>query len=189
MTVNTIHHGFWTYFIFRKQKRLVKYFVIGSILPDIIYYVMFIYLSITSGVLFSMHSISEFPIPFFHLVHEMFANSIVVVLRQAGHSLFVWAVLFSIAFIISKWRLTKWKAFLYGWLGHVIVDSLTHVNDAVPIFYPVSNFVLRGPVSYWDPQFYGHEFNIVHTVFLVGAIVYLIYERKTYKNKRKFDKC
>lgn len=181
--MNTIHHGFWTYFIYRKRKTLVKYFVIGSLLPDVIYYVMFLYLGLSTGALFESNPIAGDSFPFHSLVHDMFTHPIVVVMRQAGHSIVVWAVLFGISYWNSRWRLTAWKSLLYGWLGHIIVDLLTHVEDAVPIFYPVSDIVIHGPISYWDPEFYGQQFRFVHMIFFVAAIIYLIYERITLRRK------
>lgn len=176
--MNTIHHGFWTYFIFRKKKRLVKYFVFGSILPDIIYYVMFLYMAIKYPIeenTFELHSI----------VHAMFDHPIVIVLRQLGHSIIVWLVIMIITLVFTKWKLSPWKALLYGWLGHIVIDLVTHVRDAVPILYPLNDFIVRGPISYWDPNFYGREFSIVHSIFFFSAIIYLIYEKMKAKKSKK----
>lgn len=179
--MNTIHHGFWTYFIFRKQKHLVKYFVFGSISPDIIYYIMFLYMAIRYPIeenSFELHSI----------VHQMFDHPIVIVLRQLGHSIIVWLILMIITILLTKWKLSPWKALLYGWLGHILIDLLTHVRDAVPILYPLNDYIIRGPISYWDPDFYGREFSIIHSIFFLGAIIYLIIERvRAKKVKKKKD--
>ncbi len=176
--MNTIHHGFWTYFIFRKQIHLVKYFVFGSILPDIVYYIMFLYMAIRYPIeenSFELHSI----------VHQMFDHPLVIVLRQLGHSIPVWLVLMIITIVLTRWRLSPWKAILYGWLGHIIIDLLTHVEDAVPLLYPLNDYIVRGPISYWDPDFYGREFSIIHSIFFVAAIVYLIVERVKLKKSKK----
>lgn len=41
-------------------------------------------------------------------------------------------------------------AFLLGWGAHVLADALTHAGDARPILWPLSQWRLRSPVSYWD---------------------------------------
>ncbi|KUP08496.1 hypothetical protein Q75_02415 [Bacillus coahuilensis p1.1.43] len=171
--MNTPDHGFWTYFLFRKRKGLVKFFVLGSLLPDVVYYVMFIYLGLTTGLLFDGNALSG-PFPFYELTMMMFNHPVVLVLRQGGHSLVVWLTVFLFTLLVTRLRLTPWMAFVYGWLGHVVTDFLTHVSDAIPIFYPLSHTVIPGIVSYWEPQYYGHEFSIINGLLIVAAILYLL---------------
>ena len=61
-------------------------------------------------------------------------------------------------------------AFLLGWAGHVLADSLTHAEDARPVFWPLSGWRFRGPVSYWDRGHHGHAFSILeHASLLLSA--------------------
>lgn len=39
-----------------------------------------------------------------------------------------------------------------GWLGHLVVDALTHHDDAWPPLWPVSPRRWRSPLSYWQRE-------------------------------------
>lgn len=61
-------------------------------------------------------------------------------------------------------------ALLAGWVGHVLVDALTHAEDARPILWPVSERRFRSPISYWDRSHHARAF----TMFEHGALVLLL---------------
>jgi hypothetical protein len=202
--MNTLHHGFWTYFVFRKKRHLVKWFVLGSIAPDLVYFFMFLYLGVLKGIL-SLSLVGDLTkMPMFgfssempnmalsglhDFILEMFQNPIVVVLRFAGHSLLFWVIVSGIVFWIKGLKLSPLRALLWGWLGHIITDLLTHATDATPIFYPISDFILRSPVSYWNPQYFGVQFNVINNILLFLATLYLIYEFiKKIMDKRRSSK-
>lgn len=180
--MNTLHHAFWSYFFFRKkQRKTMRSVVIGGIAPDIIYYVMFLYLLAEYGLRkilgfqdnFSLHD----------MVHGLFEHPVVDILRKLGHSFVIWFIAFIILMVLHRgFKLTPLSGFIWGWFLHVIVDFVTHVSDAVPIFYPLSDKVIPGIVSYWHSDYYGTEFGITHTIVLASTIVYLIIERR--KSKR-----
>jgi membrane-bound metal-dependent hydrolase YbcI (DUF457 family) len=67
-------------------------------------------------------------------------------------------------------RILLW--FLLGWAGHTLVDFLTHAEDALPLFWPLSNWTWQSPVSYyWDSPHYGREFFIVeHGALLLTVL-------------------
>ncbi|RWZ55006.1 hypothetical protein EQV77_12855 [Halobacillus fulvus] len=182
--MNTLHHGYWTFFAVRKKK-YVGWFVFGSILPDIVYYVMFIYLSVTRNAF----QVVDDPDPMhslFRLIHDLFEHPVVFVLRQAGHSLFIWGIAIVIILLWKGRRLTPWSALAYGWLGHVVIDLLTHVEDAVPVFYPISSFTIRGPISYWDDDYHAGVFSLVNTTLIILSLIYLFV--KKWRKKRAFTK-
>ncbi len=184
--MNTLHHAFWSYFFFRKKKRqTVKYIVLGGIAPDIIYYVMFLYLLVERSIQKLMNPKIELSMHYF--VHGLFEHPVVEVLRKLGHSIVIWLIAFIIVIILHKgFKLTPLSGLVWGWFLHIVVDFFTHVSDAVPIFYPIYNTVIPGFVSYWNPHYYGIEFGITHSIVLVSTIIYLIRERrKTKKNLRK----
>ncbi|MCP3031402.1 metal-dependent hydrolase [Halobacillus sp. A1] len=180
--MNTLHHGYWTFFAARKSP-YVAWFIMGSIFPDVVYYVMFLYLVIERAHIFGSTDFSEY---LYMVVHELFEHPVVSVLRQTGHSLFIWALIFAALILIKGRKLTKWTAFMYGWLGHVILDLLTHVEDAVPTFYPVSDYTFRSGVSYWDDAHYGGVFSLVNIFLIIISLLYL-WVGKRRKNK-KFTK-
>lgn len=74
----------------------------------------------------------------------------------------------------------------YGWLGHIVLDLLTHVEDAVPMFYPVSSYTFRGPVSYWDDDYHAAAFSLVNTTLIALSLLYMLV--KKVKDKRSFTK-
>jgi hypothetical protein len=90
---------------------------------------------------------------------KLFEHPVVHVVRVAMHSLFVWIVVFSLISPRSGLKLSPLKAFLWGSLGHVLTNLLTHVEDASPLFWPASDIVIRGPLSYWHPNYNGREFS------------------------------
>ncbi len=61
--------------------------------------------------------------------------------------------------------------FLIGWAGHVLADALTHADDARPVLWPISEWRLRSPISYWDRSRYARSFTMVEhgTVLLLLA--------------------
>ncbi|MGA9288375.1 MAG: hypothetical protein WBV93_08455 [Anaerobacillus sp.] len=184
--MNTLHHAFWSYFFFRKKKRqTVKFIVLGGIAPDIIYYVMFLYLLVERSIQKLMNPKIE--LSMHYVVHGLFEHPVVDVLRKLGHSIVIWLIAFIIVITLHKgFKLTPLSGLVWGWFLHIVVDFLTHVSDAVPIFYPIYNTVIPGFVSYWNPHYYGIEFGITHSIVLISTIIYLIRERrKTKKNPRK----
>lgn len=65
--------------------------------------------------------------------------------------------------------------FLLGWLGHALVDFLTHVDDTRPLFWPISNWEWSSPVSYYNPAYYGQEFSLInHALILVTMAILLV---------------
>lgn len=186
--MNTLHHAFWSYFFFRKkQRKTVKSIVIGGIAPDIIYYVMFLYFIAEYGIQKGLGSEKAFSFHF--IVHGLFDHPVVDVLRKLGHSIVIWLIAFIILMILHKgFKLTPLSGFVWGWFLHVFVDFFTHVSDAVPIFYPISDKVIPGIVSYWHPDYYGYEFGISHSIVLVSTIIYLVIERRKSKKEKKLIK-
>ena len=62
------------------------------------------------------------------------------------------------------------RALLAGWAGHVLLDALTHAEDARPILWPASGRRFGSPVSYWDPSRHGRLFAVAeHGALLLAA--------------------
>ncbi|WP_064092907.1 hypothetical protein [Rossellomorea aquimaris] len=114
----------------------------------------------------------------------MFEHPVGSVMRQMGHSFFIWSLVFTGITLFKGFTLNKWNAFLYGWLGHIIIDFLTHANDAIPIFYPVHPYVFHSSISYWDSRHYGNLFSIVNYLLMGSSILYLLIQ----KRRSKFEK-
>ncbi|MGJ3254392.1 MAG: hypothetical protein ACFE0J_25155 [Elainellaceae cyanobacterium] len=61
-------------------------------------------------------------------------------------------------------------------LLHCLEDLLLHREDAHRHFWPLSNVRFQSPVSYWDPNHYGHIF-VVFEVGLVLALSVYVFRR------------
>ncbi|MBF0706662.1 hypothetical protein IQ283_08565 (plasmid) [Alkalihalobacillus hwajinpoensis] len=185
---------------FEKKKNLVKWFLLGAVGPDVIYFIMFFFLAIEKGILntqlfvdvfqlvmsgFEMDSSSKSVNQLHDFILEMFNNPVVDMLRKTGHSLIIWGIVYGGVVWRKGLKLTRLHALLFGWVGHIITDLLTHVTDATPIFYPISDFVIKGPVSYWNPNYYGKEFQTINTILIIVATVYMVYDFIKYKRRNK----
>jgi hypothetical protein len=194
----TFDHGFWSYFFFRKRKKFVKFFVLGSMAPDLSYFVAFFYLGSQRGVLtptlffdllklvlsgFSFDMSNESLNHLHQFILDMFQNEMVDMLRMGAHSLFIWGLVMGVILWKKGGQLSSLKAFLWGWGSHIVVDLFTHVTDAIPIFFPISDIIIRGPISYWNPDYHGREFYTINIAFMIIAVIYLLYE--VWKNCKK----
>ncbi len=72
-------------------------------------------------------------------------------------------------------RIFLW--FLLGWLGHTVVDFLTHVDDARPLFWPMSGWLWSSPVSYYNSDYYGREFSLISNGVAVAIMALLLVKR------------
>jgi membrane-bound metal-dependent hydrolase YbcI (DUF457 family) len=91
------------------------------------------------------------------------------------HSFLVWAGLIGLAI----WRGNVIaRAFAGAGLLHALADFLTHHDDARRQFWPVSDWVFRSPVSYWDARFYGNAFGMFE-IILVATLTVLLCWRLT----------
>jgi membrane-bound metal-dependent hydrolase YbcI (DUF457 family) len=74
------------------------------------------------------------------------------------HSFLVWGALLGLA----VWRRDLiLRAFAGAGLLHAVADFLTHNEDARRQFWPLSDWLFRSPVSYWDARFYGNVFVVL----------------------------
>jgi len=58
-------------------------------------------------------------------------------------------------------------------LLHTLTDLPLHHDDGHPHFWPFSSWIYASPVSYWDPNHYGHYWSIAEMVLAGGLIVFL----------------
>ena len=58
-------------------------------------------------------------------------------------------------------------------LTHIALDFPVHHADAHRHFWPLSDWVFRSPVSYWDPVHHGRVFMVVEGVVAVVLAVWL----------------
>lgn len=76
--------------------------------------------------------------------------------------------------------------FLLGWAGHTVADFFTHiVEDARPLFWPISGWEWSSPVSYYNSLYYGQEFFIINHGLMVLIVVWLLVKRILGRKKRQ----
>ncbi len=81
----------------------------------------------------------------------------------------------------DRHRILLW--FLLGWLGHTVVDFLTHVDDTRPLFWPISRWEWSSPVSYYNPLYYGRQFFAASHGLMLLVAALLLFERITGRAK------
>lgn len=88
------------------------------------------------------------------------------------HGFFVWGAMLGVAvwcgFVVLR-------AFAGSGLLHAIVDFLTHHDDARSQLWPVTDWVFRSPVSYWDARYYGEAFALFELALVVLLTTLLLW--------------
>jgi len=74
--------------------------------------------------------------------------------------------------------------FLIGWLGHAVVDFLTHADNLRPLFWPLSDWEWSSPVSYYNPLYYGQEFFAISHALILLTMAALLIHRMRRRGKR-----
>ena len=164
--MNTLWHFIWTYILFRR-KPYVKKTLWMAVIPDAPWF-------ISNIIAYALYGFTRtaFEVAWHNpyvLAAQYFMNSFVVI----G---FIWIVLYFC-------KVHHWLPYIYGWAFHAIIDQLTHVSDAYPIFWPLSLNVYPSWISYWERQFFSREFAIINLVVFTIVAIFLLRE----KHKRGFD--
>lgn len=89
---------------------------------------------------------------------------------SVDHGFLVWAAALGLALWSGR---AAARAFAGASLCHAAADFLTHNDDARRQFWPLTDWVFRSPVSYWDRRFYGDAF-AVFEVSLAAALAVLL---------------
>lgn len=163
--MNTIWHFIWTYILFRKKK-WVKKALVFSIVPDIPWLI--------SNII--SYAIYGFTREAFEVAWD---NQIVWQFQYFFNS-FVIILFFYLLFKILK--LTQYIPFIYGWAFHAIIDALTHVSDAYPIFWPFSQKVFPSLISYWERSHYSIELSIFNLILFSIFGFFMLFK----KDKKKW---
>jgi hypothetical protein len=98
-----------------------------------------------------------------------------------AHNFWVWGALFLLAILwrerkaatlASIDRASLMAVFAASAFIHVAIDFLCHREDAHMSLWPLTRWKFISPVSYYDPQYYGHYFGLFEaTLGVVMAIV------------------
>lgn len=91
------------------------------------------------------------------------------------HSLLLWGALLAVAVRSGSVVL---RAFSGAGLLHAIADFLTHHDDARRQLWPLSDWVFRSPVSYWDPRYFGDVFGIFELGLVLVLAIFLCWRMR-----------
>lgn len=116
--------------------------------------------------------------------HEVFSKLFFSENWQAvfavDHSFFIWGGLLALAIWRKQFIL---RAFADAGLLHALADLLTHHDDARRQFWPVSDWVFRSPVSYWDARFYGNVFGMFEVALVVTLTALLCWRLSRWRER------
>jgi hypothetical protein len=133
-------------------------FIAGSLLPDVPIYTFFIVqgliLGTSQALLWDVLYFDSAWTPFFTLSHSLILWPLGVVLG----CLFGWPIL--------RWVATA------GTL-HVGLDFLVHHSDAYRHFWPITDWIFRSPISYYEPEYFGPIVNLIDAVLVIGLLAWL----------------
>ncbi len=90
------------------------------------------------------------------------------------HGLLTWGAL--LAFALLRRRLVL-RVFAGSGLLHAFADLLTHHDDARRQFWPMTDWVFRSPVSYWDARYFGNVFAVFEVGLVAVLAAYLCWNR------------
>ncbi|WP_428545716.1 cobalamin biosynthesis protein CobQ [Profundibacter sp.] len=123
------------------QAKVTAAALLGGLAPDISLYVMagwaLFVQNTPAGVVFGQYYFSREWM-------QVFAYD---------NSFILWGALLG----FGLWRKKPWViAFAGAAILHLITDFLLHHDDARPQFWPLTDWIFRSPVSYWDSRYYGN---------------------------------
>lgn len=126
----------------------------GGLAPDLPMFAMALWSTRAAGV------------PEHEVFNTLFFSETWQAVFAIDHGFLVWGALIGAAL----WRGNALlRAFAGSGLLHALADFLTHRDDARRQFWPISDWVFRSPVSYWDASYYGD----VVAAFEFGLVIVL----------------
>ncbi|MBW4545613.1 MAG: metal-dependent hydrolase [Symplocastrum torsivum CPER-KK1] len=179
--MNTYSHFLMTAALDKSLPRVPivkRAFLLGSVAPDLPLWILSI------GSISYYHFIQGWSLreTFNYIFDELyFYNPFWIASHNFLHSpiLLLLALVFlwqSRRHIGSRSRWFFW--FVVACLLHSFVDIFTHVNDGPLLFFPLE-WTIRfySPISYWDPQYYGREFQVFERILNAVLLIYLFSPR------------
>lgn len=148
------------------DKRVTRAAVWGSLVPDLSLYIM---VAVSIWVL---------GIPAHRVFDELYFSDAWQNVFAIDNSFVLWGCLLAAAIY---WRWPAVRAFASGGLLHLACDFPLHNEDARRQFWPISDYVFRSPLSYYDPHRHG---NIVGPIEMTICVVFSIVLWRRYKNRK-----
>lgn len=140
----------------------------GGLAPDLLMFAMVLWATRVVGV------------PEHEVFSTLFFSETWQSVFAIDHSFFIWGGLLGLA----VWRRQIiLRAFAGAGLLHALADFLTHHDDARRQFWPVSDWVFRSPVSYWDARFYGNVFGLFEVALVVTLAAFLCWRLARWRER------
>lgn len=95
---------------------------------------------------------------------------------RIDNSFVLWGIACGIALMLKSRVLI---ALTGAVLLHLLLDFPLHNDDARAHFWPITDWKFISPVSYWDPQYYGH---IVGPIEIGAVLICSLYVLKRFKD-------
>ncbi len=127
----------------RAQPRITIAAIIGALVPDVSLYVLSAWFIGVKGVSAQV------------VFNELYFSDAWQSIFAIDNSFLLWGALLGVA--VGR-RSGVGIAFTGAGLLHLLTDFLLHHEDARQMFWPLSTWVFRSPVSYWDRRHYGQIF-------------------------------
>ncbi|MGB7285564.1 MAG: hypothetical protein WBC71_01405 [Salaquimonas sp.] len=147
------------FFAKRDQTKSLIAAYAGGIAPDLPMLIMVTYATRIAG------------IPQKEVFETLFFSKAWQEVFSIDHSFFVWGVLLAIGLVL---RNVPISAFAGSALAHAIVDFFTHHSDARQQFWPLTDWVFRSPVSYWDPAYFGTIMGPIEAMLVIGLAIIIV---------------
>jgi membrane-bound metal-dependent hydrolase YbcI (DUF457 family) len=150
-------------------------FLLGSVVPDLPLWLLsiggLVYYHLLQGLTMAettrlMFDNLYFHDPFWIACHNSLHSPVMLLLGVSA----VWRSRRNIE-SGSRW----WFWFFMACLFHSAIDILTHHDDGPLLFFPL-NWTVRfySPVSYWDPNHFGNQFQLFELLLDSALLIYLL---------------
>ncbi len=110
--------------------------------------------------------------------YHFFNDPLWIVPHNFLHAPFILALLLAVSWPGMR-RGHRWMTLLF-WLAvgasfHTLVDVFTHNYDGPLLLFPFNwSYRYRGPVSYWDPRYYGRPFTLFEYLLDLAILGYFL---------------
>lgn len=146
----------------RKDARSVNLAVIaGSLAPDLSLYIL------------AAYALFVLDIPDFIVFGELYYSEQWQGIFAIDNSFLLWAALLAFA---SAFRLRVLLFFALAGLLHLATDFPLHHDDGRMHFWPLSDWIFRSPVSYWDPAHHGNIVGFLE-IGICAALCIVLFRR------------
>lgn len=167
-----LHACIRKFFKDKRQFNIPRSFLLGSIAPDILLFVLvFSYIPLS---IYIFWNTTEYT--FRHMFDTLyFEHPLWIFSYNILHAPLSLAILFIILFMSKNFIKKFYRVGLWflAWCAlHSIFDIPLHHDDGPRIFYPFSDYSFSSPISYWDVNHYGA---IVWSIELLCIVIFLYY--------------